>query len=109
MPVVTEDHRLLDVVDLEELHVASQAIHSQPLILVTDMMRTDVRPLQLEDQLDHALEFFVENDLLALPIVDNETHRQVVGTLRRFEIASAYIKYVHGANEASDTALVKSQ
>ena len=76
LPVVNEEHCLLGVVDLEELHLASQSIHAQPLILVTDMMRTDIRPLQMEDQLDQALELFVENDLLALPIVDDDKDRQ---------------------------------
>ncbi len=107
LPVVNDELRLLGVVDLEELHLASQAIHAQPLILVTDMMRTDVRPLQMEDQLDQALELFIENDLLALPIVDDDQHRRVVGMVRRFEIASAYIKYVHGPSATEEPPLEK--
>ena len=40
--------------------------------------------------LDHAQEAFVDNDLLALPVVDNLTRRRVIAMVRRSEIAGAY-------------------
>jgi len=39
---------------------------------------------------------FVENDLLALPVVDNLEQRTVIGVARRFDIASAYLRHIHG-------------
>jgi CIC family chloride channel protein len=96
LPVVDDRGRLLGVVNLEELHQAAQSAHAGPWILAVDMMRTDVRPLMPEDQLDRALELFVENDLLALPIVNNLEERRVLGMVRRFEIANAYLRRVHG-------------
>ena len=60
----------------------------------------EIRPLQPDDQLDRALELFVENDLLALPIVNDLEEMKVIGIARRFDIASAYLKHVHGRPDA---------
>jgi CIC family chloride channel protein len=95
---VDADQRLLGVVNLEEIHVASQSEFLEPLILTQDLMRGEVTPLQPDDQLDRAQELFVENDLMALPIVNNLQERRVIGMVRRFEIASAYLERVHGKN-----------
>ena len=59
-------------------------------------MRTDIRPLTPDDTLDRALELFVENDLLALPVVNDLSQRQVVAMVRRHEISSAYLRRVQG-------------
>ena len=96
LPVVDGDSRLLGVVNLEEVHLASQEPTLQPLILAADLMRSDIRPLTPDDTLDRALELFIENDLLALPVVDDLEQRRVVGIVRRFEIASAYLRHIHG-------------
>jgi CIC family chloride channel protein len=103
LPVVDAENRLLGVVDLEEINLASQLPEMRGLILVADLMRTDVSPLAQNDELDRAMELFVENDLLALPIVDNPSERRVIGLARRFDIASAYLGYIHGQSQA-DTA-----
>lgn len=97
LPVVDGQMRLLGVVNVEELHLAARASHAAPLILAEDMMRGDVRPLRPEDPLDRALQLFVENDLLALPIVASLEEREVIGMVRRFDIASAYLRRVHGS------------
>ena len=57
-------------------------------------MRAGITPLRPGDRLDRALELFVENDLLALPVVD--AGGRVAGMVRRFDLASAYLKLVHG-------------
>jgi CBS domain-containing protein len=59
-------------------------------------MRTDVRPLTPNDTLAHAQELFVENDLLALPVVQDRQQRAFVGMVRRHDIATAYLRRVHG-------------
>ncbi len=96
LPVVDDDNRLRGVVDLEEVHLASQNSAMQAFLLAEDLMWSDVRPLTPDDTLDRALELFVENDLLALPVVDDLKNRRLVGVVRRFEIASAYLQHVHG-------------
>ena len=68
----------------------------KPLVLAADLMRSDIQPLTPDDTLDRALELFVENDLMALPVVNDLQSRKVIGILRRFEIASAYLRHVHG-------------
>jgi len=95
LPVVDAGKRLLGVVSLEEVHLASVEPALKPLILAEDLMRTDIRPLTADDTLDHALELFVENDLLALPVVDDLRQRHVVGMVRRHEIAAVYVRRVH--------------
>ncbi len=99
LAVVDGENRLLGVVDVEEVHLASQAPSLSPLILATDLMRSDVRPLTPDDTLDRAQELFVENDLPTLPIVNDLQRRQVIGMVRRFDIASAYLERVHGSAE----------
>lgn len=107
LPVVDDDQRLLGVIDLEEVHQASQAIYSHPLLVAEDLMRSDVQPLCPDDQLDRAQELFVENDLLALPIVQDVDSQKVIGMVRRFDIASAYLRYVHGAGGSVGTVEVR--
>jgi CIC family chloride channel protein len=96
LPVVDAEQRLLGVVNLEELHWASQAAFPGSLVLAEDLMRSDVRPLCPTDSLDRAFELFVENDLLVLPLVDDPAGRRVLGMVRRFEISSAYLQHMHG-------------
>ena len=63
---------------------------------------SDVQPLTPDDTLDRALELFVENDLLTLPVVTNLAERQVIGMVSRFDISSAYLRHVHGPAVARD-------
>ena len=58
------------------------------LVLAADLMRSDVEPLTPLDTLDRALELFVQNDLLTLPVVTSLADRLVVGTMSRFDISS---------------------
>jgi CIC family chloride channel protein len=96
LPVVDAEERLLGVVNLEEVYLASQAPSLQSLVLCEDLMRSDVHPLTPGDTLDRALELFVENDLLSLPVVTNPADLLVIGMVSRFDISSAYLRHVHG-------------
>ena len=96
LPVVDGEDRLLGVVNLEEVHLAAQAPCLQPLIVAEDLMRSDLRPLAPDDTLDRALELFVENDLLALPVVKDLRTRTLVAMVRRFDVANAYLRHIHG-------------
>jgi CIC family chloride channel protein len=104
LPVVNLENRLLGVIDLEEAHQAAHAGDLAALVVAEDLMRSDVRPLTPDDTLDRALELFVENDVMALPIVDDLQERQVVGMIRRQEIASAYLRHVHGTTAGQPVA-----
>jgi CIC family chloride channel protein len=97
LPVVDAEGRLLGVVSLEELVVASQSPDLFPLIVATDLMRTGVIPLKPDDRLDHAMELFVENDLLALPVVDGTSEGRIVGIVKRADVSGAYLRRVQGA------------
>lgn len=99
LPVVDTDNRLLGVVTLDEVYSASQAPSLHALVLAEDLMRGDIQPLTPDDTLDRALELFVENDLLMLPVVTNLVERQVIGMVSRFDISSTYLRHVHGPAE----------
>jgi CIC family chloride channel protein len=102
LPVVDANNRLLGVVNLEEVHLASQSPSLQPFVLCEDLMRSDVEPLTPDDTVDRALELFVENDILSLPIVTNLQERLVLGMVSRFDISSTYLKHVHGPAEPKE-------
>jgi len=95
LPVVDGENRLLGVVNLEEAHLASTQPDLGSFVVVDDLMRSGVVPLTPDDQLDRAMELFVENDLLALPIVNDILDKKVLGMVRRFDIASEYLRLVH--------------
>jgi CIC family chloride channel protein len=97
LPVTDAEGRYLGIVSLEEAHLASQSPHLRSLVVVADMMRSDVTPLRLDDRLDLALELFVESNLLALPVVDGSPERHVVGIVRRADVSGAYLRHVHGS------------
>ena len=70
LPVVDSNNRLLGVVTLDEVYLASQSPSLQSLVLAEDLLRSDVEPLTSDVTLDRALELFVENDLLTLACRD---------------------------------------
>ncbi len=99
LPVVDADGRLLGAVNLDEVYLATRLDGLGPSILVEDMMRSDIEPLTPDDPLDRAQELFVENDLLVLPIVNDLHDRMFIGMIRRYEIASAYLRRLQGPKE----------
>ncbi len=99
LPVVDDQHRLLGVVTLDEVYLASQAPSLQSLVLANDLMRGDVQPLTPDDTLDRALELFVENDLITVPVVADLAGRRLLGMVSRSDISSAYLRLVHGPAE----------
>jgi CIC family chloride channel protein len=96
LPVVDEAGRLQGVVVLDEVHLAAQSREAGEWLLAADLMRPGVQPLTADDRLDRAMELFVEQDLLALPVVDDHDGRQVIGLVRRSDLAQAYLRHLHG-------------
>ena len=68
-------------------------------MLAADLMRSDIDPLTPKDTLDRALELFVENDLLTVPVVADLSDLRLLGMVSRFDISSAYLHHVHGPAE----------
>jgi len=99
LPVTDPEGRLLGVLSLEEAHLAAQSPHSRAMLVAADLMRTDVDALHLADRVDRALELFVENDLTALPVIDESNDRKVLGLVQRSDISTAYLRHVHGLVE----------
>lgn len=106
LPVVDANQNLLGVVNLEEVHLAAHSPNVQQWLLAEDLMRQISNPLHPEDRLDEALETFVENDLLALPVVAGPDSKQVIGMVRRSEISHTYLKHVHGQSGISSDASI---
>jgi CIC family chloride channel protein len=95
LPVVNESEQLLGVVSVEEALLAMQSPGLEQLIVAVDLMRNDVTPLVLQDRIDRALEEFAEHDVLELPVLESMGTRRLVGTVRRFDISTAYIEQLH--------------
>ncbi len=102
LPVVDNNGSLRGVVNIEEVHIAIQNLDMKSLVVAEDLMRGEIRPLLPDDTLDRALELFVENDLLALPVIEDEQSRRVLAMVRRFDIASAYLRHMHAPLPAND-------
>jgi CBS domain-containing protein len=66
-------------------------------------MRRVERPLRPDDTLDRAMELFNDNDLLALPVVDKD--RRVLGVVRRYDAANAYLRRLHEPRTPSSPSL----
>ena len=99
LPVVDRRERLLGHRQSGRNRPHAQTPEMEALLVAADILvQNDIEPLMPSDELDLAMELFVENDLLALPIVDNRTDRRVIGMIRRYEIASAYLGYLHEAD-----------
>ncbi|MEX0679060.1 MAG: chloride channel protein [Pirellulales bacterium] len=96
MPVVDEENRLVGIVDLEEVYLVSHTPELRPLVIAADLMRSQVTPVVPEDSLERAYELFVENELQALPVVNNRQEKRVLGLVRRRDVASAYLRLLHG-------------
>lgn len=95
LPVVDEENRLLGVVVLEEVFLAWQAPHAGSWLLAADLLHSPVTPLRPDDSLDRAQELFVTQDLWALPVVEPDS-QQVLGMVRRSEVARTYLRQLHG-------------
>ena len=102
LPVTNADGRLLGVVSLEEVHLASQSPHIQSLVIAEDLMRSDITALRPDDRLDQALEMFVDSGLMVLPVVDGTPEQRVVGLVNRSDLSRLYLRSVQGATARSD-------
>jgi CIC family chloride channel protein len=104
LPVTDEQGKFLGMAGLEEVHLASRFPNLSPLVVAADLMRADVVPLHPGDRLDRALELFVQNDLLELPVVDDTPHGRVIGIVKRADVSSTYLRHVQGMADRADGA-----
>lgn len=102
LPVTNEEGNLLGVVDLEQVYLASRSPNLRTMVLAADLMRGDVVPLHPGDSLDLALELFVENNLLELPVVEEPPQKRVIGIVKRADVSGIYVRHVHGLRNRGD-------
>lgn len=102
MPVVDDENRLIGIVDLEEVYLASHTPELRPLVIAADLMRTQVSPVVPTDSLERAYELFVENELQALPVVDDRKEKHVLGLVKRSDVAGAYLRLLYGPARGTD-------
>jgi CIC family chloride channel protein len=105
LPVIDPEGRLLGVVTVEEVLLASQSPHLRALLVAMDLMR-QVAPLSPDDPLDEAMEQFVESDLLALPVVEAEATKRVLGIVKRADLSGTYLRQIHGTQPPTLTEKV---
>lgn len=95
VPVIDSEGRLVGVVTVEEVLLASQSPHLRALLVAMDLIRAVV-PLSPDDPLDQAMEQFAEHDLLALPVVENAESNRTLGIVKRADLSGAYLRQVQG-------------
>jgi CIC family chloride channel protein len=106
VPIIDSDSRLVGVVTMEEVLLASQSPHLRSLLVAMDLMRT-VEPLYPDDPLDEAMEQFVESDLLALPIVESADSKRVLGVVKRADLSGTYLRHIQGTQPPTLPAKVE--
>ncbi len=107
VPVIDADGRLVGVVTVEEVLLASQSPHLRSLLVAMDLMR-EVSPLTPDDPLDQAMELFVESDLLALPVVDGLGNKRVLGIVKRADLSGTYLRQLQGTQPSTEPATIDS-
>lgn len=96
LPVADAEDRYLGMVSLEEIHIASRLPGLGELVVVADLMNTNLPVLRAGDPLDRALEAFAESDRMALTVVSDDPGSRVLGVVRRVDISTAYLRRVQG-------------
>jgi CIC family chloride channel protein len=99
LPMVDDDGRLLGVINHEEV-LAALHVAGNSLLVAADLARTDIAPLLPDDLVDTAQEQFVDNDVLAMPVVNSAEDRRVLGIVTRFDISNAYVRAVQGSRKS---------
>jgi CIC family chloride channel protein len=107
VPVIDLDGRLLGVVTVEEVLLASQSPNLRGFVVAEDLMRS-VLPLTPDDPLDQAMELFVESDLLALPVVDGLGGKKVLGIVKRADLSGSYLRHLQGTQPLTMPATTTS-
>jgi chloride channel protein, CIC family len=107
VPVIDAEGRLLGMVTVEEVLLASRSPHLRALLVAMDLLRV-VPPLGPEDPLDQAMEQFAESDLLALPVVDAE-NKHVLGIVKRADISSTYLRHIQGTQPPTLPATIQPE
>ncbi len=106
LPVIDAEQRLLGVVTVEEVLLASQSPDLRALLVAMDLMRA-VAPLLPDDPLDRAMEQFVDSDLLALPVVESADGQRVLGIVKRADLSGTYLRHIQGTQSPTMPATVE--
>ncbi len=94
LPVADADGSLLGLIHLDDVHIALEGTAARPLILAIDLVREDRTALLPDDLLVRAAELFMNNDRMALPVLDKGEPPRVVGIVRRIDIARACLDFL---------------
>jgi len=82
----------LGIVTLADLRLAEVQPDAAPLLLVGEVVRTDVPPLVLADSAERALELFARSELDFLPVFSEAPHMRpaLKGVLSRAALMRRY-------------------
>jgi CIC family chloride channel protein len=89
-PVVDDAGRLTGEVSLDEIRRALLTEAPGNLVIVRDLMRTDIEPLCPHDDLATAAARLTDNEHDAISVVESLDSRRVLGTLSRRELILTY-------------------
>ncbi len=91
--VLNQKNDYLGMLTLEDLYHVMHDPEAAPLLLVGEVCRTNIKPLQKTDTLEQAMELFAQNDINHVAIFDRSGGKpSLAGVLTRTEV----MKWYHG-------------
>ncbi len=93
-PVVNSKHKMVAILSFSDIREVMFEEGLKDLVVAKDIAATEVITLSPKDNLNKALEKFVEIDVAQLPVVDSKNQDRVIGMLSRGDLISAYNKKV---------------
>ena len=91
-PVVNSSGELEGILSLQDVKRLMTKRGLEDLVIVKDVMPGYTQTLTEDETLASALQKFGLQDVEALPVVDKEDHRKLVGVLKRLDIITFYNK-----------------
>ncbi len=89
-PVVDDEDRLTGILSANDVRQVIEETSAGSIVIATDIARSDVVTLRVEDDLDFALQRFISLDVDTLPVVDGDAPDRVVAMLSRRDLILAY-------------------
>jgi len=89
-PLVNSDGELTGIISVQDFMGVVFEPALMDLVVVKELATTDVITVHQDENLDQAMRKIGYRNIEQLPVVDRETHRQLVGIISRRDMVSAY-------------------
>ena len=91
-PVVEQDGTYIGMVTGHDMRTALIDREAIPLLLVAELLRTDLPVIRPDEMLDAVVDYFAENDISSLCLVTGGANPRPIGLITRAKVMSRYRK-----------------